>query len=147
MLVDTLQACCRIDGIAGGRVVEVLLTTKIPNHGDPVIDADSSVPEFEPLPALLNGKGLAVAIQLQRTGDGALGVIVLIERRVEYDVQAVADDFVQGTAVLEHDLTRAVQILIHGSDEERGLGALGERRVVREIGEQEGCIAALATEL
>ncbi len=74
-------------------------------------------------------------IQVQCASDGAGGVIRLLARRAEQDMQGIADDFRDRPVMGKHDIGHARQVLVEQQAENARLQCLHERREVGDVGE------------
>lgn len=92
-------------------------------------------------------KTLAPGLNGDRAFDGALWMILKVERCVEESMYAVPDDLVDHAAVLDHDTGNALEILVERCDQFLETGAMHRSSETLDVGEQYGDLAPLASEL
>ena len=108
----------------------------------PIVTAAS--PVRTPARAWIAGTERADAVdQVERGADGALGVVLVRDRRAPDGHDRVADELLDRAAVAVDDLLAVLEVARQELAHVLGVAALGERREADEVGEQDGDQATL----
>ncbi len=83
------------------------------------------------------------ALHREAGADGALGVVLVGDRRAEDGHDVVADELVDGPSEAGHLLAEAPQGAVDHRLERLGVHPLGDGGVAGEVGEEDGCLAPL----
>ena len=93
---------------------------------------------------------MAEALAEIANGDGAIDgvarMVGQIERGIEDRVQAIAHNFLDHAAVLDHDVGEAVEVAVEQANERARVHPLGHGREALDVREQRGDLAHLALE-
>jgi hypothetical protein len=85
-------------------------------------------------------------LHAERGADGTLGVVLVRDRRAENRHHVVADVLVDGAAEALDLVAQAAQAALHEALDRLGIHLLRHRRVTRQVGEDDGYLAALLRE-
>src|SRR5258708_19744324 len=92
-------------------VVELGSNADVADDGGPGLDPDTRAAELDCGGRGAAAKALAPCLNGDRAFDGALRMILKVERCIEESVHGVSDDFVDHAAVIDHDAGNALEIL------------------------------------
>ena len=109
-----------------GGVIETFAAAEITHNRRPGVDAYPGCTELHASLFHFLDKIPADTVHRQRTVNGPLGMIGLVQRRVEYPHHRVADDLVDGAAVLHDGATHRIEVFIQHRDQQLRAGAFSK---------------------
>lgn len=111
---------------------------RVPDHGDFVGPADRRRHHLAGIDPDRERQVTSERSDGQAGGDSAFSVVVMGHGDPEHRHHRVAHVFVDGAAVVGHDLGQLAEGRIHDTGHDFGVRPLGERREADDIGEQDG---------
>ena len=143
--IRAFETCGRVHAIAVRRVVQTIGRAHVADDGGARVHADPSDAERDArrrgafLESARSSGPMRAHTPLRVARDR-----VDRQRCAEEHRDSVADDAIDGSAVLERDAQHAVEVALEQAERTLGRQALGKRREAFEIGEHEAHLAFLA---
>ncbi len=127
-----------------GREIEHRLAAEIADHDRPGIDADAGLSERDTPLRLAGDIALGKPLHVTCAGHGTGRMIRLVDRCTEDDMHRIADELVDGAAMVEGNAGHAVEVAAEQWRQFRGVEFLDDGGKAGEIGEDEAQDLALS---
>ena len=138
LLVQAFEARCQIHRVAKGRVVHALNRPKVTDHGLPDMNAKSREEWLQTLSLKLGVELFARQSAHKSCPASSLDMVRLWIGCVPEDHHSVADELVDCSAFGEESLRQHGEIARRLVHESVGVGGLGDRRKIPDVGEKDG---------
>lgn len=141
--IQRFEARGQINRVAQRGISEAQRTADVADRGRAGVDADAHVLGGQPGRLPVPIQPCQCALHIKRRVARVAGMIGVVYGSIPEGHYRVADELVDGAAVLHHNRAHRAQVFGHDAHQDRRRSALGKRRKVIQIGEQDADCALL----